>query len=568
MKPFKTPLAILAGLFALAEMAQTNMTQSEIAGGQQPATSSKTSNPEQKPGATETQKTPPSDEAKKDEESEPKKHYNSLAVEYKTWNSTGYLNGIHQNGYVHGGFALSKLSILEPYRHGRYYAFDLIGNPGEDYGTRILGQWGANDTLIATSHQFTFFDPRFGSLEPSQDKEWDATFIHQLAPNFAAYANYRFEQNERHFPAPNVQPNYINRTIVLGSSKQVGDTTLSGTLTETRFSDLSLYQPITLSDRGELLYLGSWGPRLSTQANIGSTRIQQQGRPDSWVRDYGFSGVYDLNGSSAFGGHVGQTVLDLNSVQNAYVRKRLDTGLTYDYRVGTWGLDLGFQHREEERVRADHSYVDVPKWNNYSFKLNGRLPEGYRLGLKGSFDELTSAPVFLTDDPTLLYWEHKATVQAKLSAGSAHESGYLSYTYRGRRNDERGQHINWHNVAMGGSLVFSPKLLGYAEFASDQYHVDGTSATAAQLGTYFPTSETFMLGLDITRNARENLSAVLTSFLTQDQWGQQIALTYHLDLGKERNIQITYSPWLQRDRLYDVDSFDARILSVKVGTRF
>ena len=116
--------------------------------------------------------------------------------------------------------------------------------------------------------------------------------------------------------------------------------------------------------------------------------------------------------------------------------------------------------------------------------------------------------------------------------------------------------------------MFSPKLLGYAEFASDQYSVGGQFAETSALDQYFPTSETFMFGADYARNTRENFSFVMTSFYTQDQWGQQIALTYHLDLGKDRNFQITYSPWLQRDRLYDVDTFTAPILQVKIGTRF
>jgi hypothetical protein len=159
-------------------------------------------------------------------------------------------------------------------------------------------------------------------------------------------------------------------------------------------------------------------------------------------------------------------------------------------------------------------------------------------------------------------------VEAKVNTGNEVASSYLSYTYRYRQNDERGLSINWYNFALGGSYVFSPKLLGYAEFASDQYQAGGPSPEESSLLSYFPSSETYMFGLDYTRNSRENLSLVLTSFYTQDEWGQQVALTYRLDFGKERNFQITYSPWLQRDRLYDVDTFDAPILQVKVGTRF
>ena len=181
---------------------------------------------------------------------------------------------------------------------------------------------------------------------------------------------------------------------------------------------------------------------------------------------------------------------------------------------------------------------------------------------------MTATPVFFTNDPTLLYWNRKATINTKVSGGNDVTNGYFSYTLRYRRNDERGYSITWNNFAFGGSRIFSPKLLGYAEFASDLYTVGGTSPAAAALGAYFPTSETFLVGLDFTRNERENLSFVISSFYTQDQWGQQIACTYNRDLGKERNLQIIFSPWLQRDRLYNVDTFDAAILAVKVGVRF
>ena len=144
----------------------------------------------------------------------------------------------------------------------------------------------------------------------------------------------------------------------------------------------------------------------------------------------------------------------------------------------------------------------------------------------------------------------------------------FSYTYRENENSMRQFSITENSVAVGGSRVFNSKLLGYAEFASDQYNSAGENALASQLGSYFGSDETFMFGLDYTKSTRENLSLVLTNFYTEDQWGQQVALSYHLDLGKDRNFQITYSPWLQRDRLYDVDTFTAPILTVKVGCRF
>jgi hypothetical protein len=313
--------------------------------------------------------------------------------------------------------------------------------------------------------------------------------------------------------------------------------------------------------------MGTWN-RWSAIGTVAFTRIEQQGMPDDFIRDYALSGIYDVNDDSSIGGHVGEEDLDLNGIQSAYVQRKLDSGINYNTRLGTWGLGFGFGHREEERVRSDHSYVDVPEWNSYNFKLNGNLLKAYRFGVNGSMEDLSSAPVFLTDDPTLLYWSRKAKVTAKLSAGDAATSEYLTYTYQYHENDMREFSLSSYSVALGGSRIFSPKLLGFAEFSSDQYSSAGNNSESSALGDYLAADETFNFGLDYTRDSREDLSLVLTSFYTEDQWGQQVALTYRLDLGKERNFQITYSPWLQRDRLYDVDTFTAPILTAKIGFRF
>ncbi len=564
-----TPLATIAGTAVMFACASAQEAPVTAAKDKAPQSGKKA----QKPTAAKAKAAPDQakeGDAKKEaaaDEAEPKPLYNSLSIGYTTWNSSKNINAMNQSGYVRGGFG-AELSILMPFEHERFYAFDYNGNPGSDFATQLVGEWGGSTKVDVHASEFSYFDPNFGTKDPSRNQSWDASIEHQIAPNFGIFASYQVADAEHHFPAPLEQPNYQTRTMALGSQKQFGSSTLGATYSETRFSDYSMNQPLTLTNRGEVRYIGNFGPRLSAQGTAAVSRIQQYGQKDSWIHDYALSGVYDLNDNTSVGGQMSQSVLDLNNVQNAYTRKRISSGFKVDQRLGGWGLGFGYQHREEERVRADHTYVDVPAWNSYDVKLNGRLTKGIRLGLKGTMDDLATAPQFLTDDPLILYWDRKALASAKLSSGNERTTGYLSYTYRYRRNGQRGLSINWQNVTLGGSMVFSPKLLGYAEFASDQYSSGSNTAVSKSLAGYFPSSETFVFGVDYTRNTRESFSLVLSSFYTQDQWGQQVALSYRLDLGKERNIQITYSPWLQRDRLYDVDSFDASILAVKVGIRF
>ena len=590
MKRWMTPLATIAGISVMIACASAQEAPIPAQGDKAPQGQTQTKKPvvakkqakpaEKKQAADNPTKS--GDEAKADDqakkgdtakgdaadEPEAKPLYNSLTLGYNTWKSTNHISGIHQNGYVQGGFGIADLSILMPFETDQFYAFDYMGTPGNDFGTRLVGRWGASTSLNVHAHQFSFLDPSFATTKPSTDSGWDATLEHQIAPNFGAFATFKYQEGQHHFPAPYDQPNFNVGTFTLGAQKEVGANTFGATFTENRYNDLTTVQPTTLTDQGEIRYTGNWGSRFTALGSASVARIMAQGRPDSWVHSYSVGGVYDVNENSTLGGSLSQTVLNLNSVQNAYVRKRNLGGVRLDTHLQKWALGLGYQHREEERVRWDHSFIDVPKWNIYDFKLNGRVLPGVRFGLKGSTEDLVSAPIFQTADPSLLYWNRKTSVQAKFDSGNDITTGYFSYTYRYRRNDIRGYSLNWHNFALGGSRVVSPKLLGYAEFASDLYTVDGTSPDAAALGGYFPTSETFMVGLDFTRNERENLSLVLSSFYTQDQWGQQIAMTYRRDLGKERNIQITFSPWLQRDRLYDVDNFDAAILTVKAGVRF
>jgi len=576
MKRWMTPLATLAGIAVMLACASAQQTPAPAQGqdktqgdkqAKKPPVDKKKASPDQ--AKKDDSKAKP-DDSKPDatDDSEAKQLYNSLTLGYSSWNSSGNNAQMNQHGLVQGGFGIADLSILVPFEKARFYYLDLNGIPGDDFGLFTKAQWGGSTSVVVNAHQFTYFDPSFGTVDPSVQKAVDATIDQQLAPNFGAFVTMSSAQWQHNFPAPIASTNFTDKTVAVGVQKESGDHTFGATYTENSYSDQTGNQPSTLTDRGQLKYIGNFGPRFSAMGSIGLTRIEQQGMPDNWIRDYALSGIYDVNDNAAIGAHVGEQDLDLNGIQSAYVQRKVDSGITYNTRLGSWGLGLGYGHREEERVRADHSYVDVPEWNTYTLKLNGKLLHSYRLGVNGSIDDLSSAPVFLTDDPTLLYWSRKAKVTTKLSAGSETTSEYFSYTYRENENSMRQFSITENSVAVGGSRVFNSKLLGYAEFASDQYNSAGENALASQLGSYFGSDETFMFGLDYTRNSREGLSLVMTSFYTEDEWGQQIALTYRLDLGKDRNFLITYSPWLQRDRLYDVDTFTAPILTAKIGFRF
>ena len=575
MKNWTTPLATLAGIAVMVSCAYSQQSQNETSNPRKVATKEVATKDKigQKPvdkgkKSTDDQAKKADDKAEASDDAEPKPLLNSITLVYTTWNSSGNMRESAQNGLVTGGFGIGNLSLLVPYEKERFYALEYSGLPGNDFGFRLLSQWGTNTSVITNAHQFSFIDPTFGVTSPSRNTGIDTTIEQQLGSNFGVFANASMDHQEWQSAAPLAVSDFETKRVTLGSQKQVGNSNLGASFTQSNYIDHSSVQPPTQTNRGELRYSGTFGPKFSAQGSLAISKIQVQGQPDSWINQYRVSGVYDVNDESSLGAHFDQINLDLNSVQNAYARKRIQSGVNLDTRLGTWGLGLGYSHREEERLRADHSFVDVPEWNEYNLKLNGRLGKSYRLGIKADIEDLASQPVFQTDDPTLLYWERKASVQSKLSTGNTTNSGYMSLNYRYRRNNERGFYLNSTNYAVGGSRVFSPKFMGYAEFASDQYSVGGTSPITTALGETFPTSETFLFGVDYTRNARENFSFVMTSFYTQDQWGQQIALTYHMDLGKERNFQITYSPWLQRDRLYDVDTFTAPILSVKLGTRF
>lgn len=580
MKRWMTPLATLAGTAVMLACARAQQTPVPSTGDnaqtadkqtqKQAADKKKNSKEPTKPAdtaQTDTAKDPSKADDKKDD-AEPKRLFNSLTLGYQSWNSSGNNSEMNQHGFVQGGFGVEDLSILVPFDHKQFYSIDWMGNPGQDFGAGIHSAWGSATSLVVNASQFSYFDPSVGTVESSFRKDFDATLNQELAPNFGVFASAKVEQDQHEFPAPIAATDFVNRTVAVGAQKDMGSQTIGATFFETHYSDLTTAQPSSLTDRGQLTYIGSFGPRFSATGTLALTRIAQQGQPDDWIRDESLSGVYDMNDASYVGGHVSEQDLDLNQVQDAYVRRKLDAGLNYSTRIGDWGLGLGYGHREEERVRADHSYVDVPEWNSYSFKLNSRIHHDYLFGVKGTIDDLSSAPVFLTDDPMLLYWSRKVDAQAKLSTGNETNAAYLTYDYRYRENSVRQFSITTSSYALGASRTMSDQVLAYAELGSDQYNAGGPNPVASTLGGYFANDETLLFGLDYTRNSREDLSFVFTSFYTEDEWGQQVALTYRRDLGKERNFQITYSPWLQRDRLYDVDTFTAPILTVKFGFRF
>lgn len=565
MKRSLKSLATISGMVAMLATAYGQSTPAP------PAPSQTDAKKAQKPAdakadAAQKSKTGTSSDSTDETWERPK--YNNLTLDYNTWNSDRNIRTIDQNGLIPTGFGIADLTLFSPWQHQNLTAFELKGTPGDDYGTRLFDQFGPGTDLNMHAHRFSFFDPGVGNTTMSHDREWDAMLERQIKPNWGAFARYEIDQSDHSFAPPLENPDFTNKTFAVGTQGRLANSTIGGTFSETGYTQRDGSQPNTQTDHGDIHYVGEWGPKLTAEGSFSVDRIQQQGRPDDWVHSYSLSGIYAFDEASMIGAHVTQSVLQLTAVQNAYVKERMSSGLNYNVRLGGWAMNVGYQHQEEQRLTMDQSNVDIAKWDDFKFSAYGHITPKYRIVFKGYVDDLTNAPSFMTEDPSDLYWSQRANGQLKIDTGNDVYSAYLSDTYNYRQNGDRELFVTWNNFAVGGSYVFSPKWLGYAEYASDVYQVGGSNGEAGALLGYFPTSNTMMLGLDFTKSPKESLSAVMTSFYTQDEWGQQFAISYRRDLAKDRCFQVAFSPWIQRDRLYNVDSYDAGILVIKAGFRF
>lgn len=520
------------------------------------------------------QETPPAEEPAKDsEEIEIPVKWNSISVGYYTWKASGSRIRMGQHGRVSEGVTLAELKYLNPVGEGHpYYSFLWRGNPGRNSaGEGVVILEGGQTILRASVRDRQYYaDPSWVPTTPSQDKIGTLSVEHQIKPNIGAFVSYQSIDRGQKFVGPKDSGHQRTRVVAGGVEGRIGGLQAGVTVTDRRTFDDTGRQPATLQRGVEGRLAGEIGNRLSLQGAMGYTRIEQAGRPTGDVRTMAMAGHLDLGPSTYLQFNAGRDDLDIGQLtQNAYVRQRFNSGLRLNHKLGSWALQFGFRHRETERVRDDRSFVDVPKWNTYDARLSGRLNNGIRVTLRGTWDDMTATARATGVDTRQLWWDDKAMGQLKLDGGNDVFTGYAAYTYRFRQNKARNVEVGQHNFALGGSYQFKPNLLGYAEWSYDSIRATGgAEGTSTTVDTFMPNSMSISAGLDWTLNERASFSAAVNHFATNNWRGTQVTFQYRRRISADHSLDVVVAPWRFEDRLYGLTGYETTFLGVRYTVKF
>lgn len=520
------------------------------------------------------QETPPAEEpTKESEEIEIPVKWNSISVGYYTWKASGSRIRMGQHGRVSEGVTLAELKYLNPVGEGHpYYSFLWRGNPGRNAaGEGVVILEGGQTILRASVRDRQYYaEPNWVPTTPSQDKIGTVSVEHQIKPNIGAFVSYTSSDRGQRYVAPKESGHQRSRAVAGGVEGRIGGLQAGLTVTDRRTFDDTGRQPATLQRGVEGRLAGEIGNRLSLQGAMGYTRIEQAGRPSGGVRTMAMAGQLDLGPRTYLQFNAGRDDLDIGQLTaNAYVRQRFNSGVRLNHRLGDWALQFGFRHRETERVRDDRSFVDVPKWNTYDARLSGRLNNGIRVTLRGTWDDMTATARATGTDTRQLWWDDKAMGQLKLDGGNDVFTGYAAYTYRFRQNKARNVDVGMHNIALGGSYQFKPNLLGYAEWSYDSIRATGgAEGTSTTVDSFMPNSMSISAGLDWTLNERASFSAAVNHFATNNWRGTQVTFQYRRRISADHSLDVVVAPWRFEDRLYGRTGYETTFLGVRYTVKF
>lgn len=484
---------------------------------------------------------------------------------------TGYRTyfALNQYGTPAMGLSLHNLRLFSPWSDSSQFARLLVrGTPGQDNLQSLFLQADFGNTAVRFDRsEFGHYVLDWQQRPKSSEKATAVTVDQTIAPGVGGFASYRSEKRDVHYPAPSAADLTTTQTIAAGVGGQVLGGSARLAVSERRVSTETGLQPTTLSRTYSASFDRDLSPTLSLGGTAAFSRIEQAGLPGSNVTSYGLNSIWEIGPETMAMFQFSTQDVDLNVVQNSYVRKRISASTRLVHRIPGWSLQLGYRHLESERVRTDQSFVDVPETDTVDFRASGRLG-GARATLRGSWESVGTSAVMQTDDPRQLYWDGKGMLQARLEAGNETFAGYGVYTYRYRKNEDRDVEVDWHNVALGGSYVFDWTLSGFAEVSFDAFKAQGLAETGQTLDFYFPDSWNLAMGVDWSRDPRLVASASLNFFESGDVRGTQLTLSARTALSPDSELELLVAPWARDDRLLDQTSFKTTFVSARYTVRF
>lgn len=468
-------------------------------------------------GAAVAQENPSADAKKSSDEEKVERNWPKFELGWGSWGLDGNERTFRRYGTPDRGLTLREFSFtnreLSP---ASYQEFLYRGSPLADSIFQMSGLYGPRLGYFEVGASKTdFFEATPYRIDNS--RRMDAYFAvrQPLGPGFQVTADGKHDQLDKTTEGPDYSKHTRTNTFNSQVTGLVGAGKLDVGFAQRRFYDRANFQPDSLSQtwRGALLY--PVGP-FDVQGSFAQTRIEQDGLRTSKVKTYNLDAGLPLNQDFEVQfGFRGQKY-DLPEVINAYVRERNTSWGRVIGRIGDVNAEVAYKHVETERVRADHRFVDVPKWDRVDARLSGKALGDIRWSLKGTIEGLDGNAVMLTEDPNRLYWDDKSNVQANLSYGSDLWSGYFTYNHRFLQNSPRRLEIRSNQYVVGGTIQVRQNVEAFGEFTHDSASTDFREIDAnIGLESFFPSSRVTTVGVNWVIDDNTSLSSTY-SHLTTD----------------------------------------------------
>lgn len=465
--------------------------------------------------------------------------------------------------------SLHSLRLLKPYSAEQPY-FKLVaqGLPERDNhlaGTIVVNK--GHTAIRASRTEHGFYKDGFAARDLSLNKQTVISIDQTISQNYKGYLYYQSRDRKSDYTAPRDRDHTNTEVLAAGVGGNVLEGQLDLNITSRRTRDYLGNQPVTVQRRYDATYSRDFGSNFNVEGAIGIGRIEQKGRPASNTQSYAFNGSLTLSPMTTLGLQFGRQELDLNSVQNGYVRQRTVSGARLSHRMNRWNLQAGYKYRELERVNADQTFVDKPRFNEYDARISGKIGQA-NVVVKGTWEDMRDNVSVQTNDTRQLQWDDRATLQVRAAGSSDLISLYGVYTYRFQQNKQREVEIRWNNFVLGGSYVFGPTLSGFAEFAADDFEAKGDVNGGVALDSYFPSSRSASFGFNWSPSDVLAASASVNLYESADVRGNQVTLSLRRKLAEDHEVELVASPWQRTDRQFGVTGYRATLLSLRYHVKF
>lgn len=504
----------------------------------------------------------------------------TIDLGWSWWNESGSLAKFRQYATPPNSRFIRELRYISPFwRTGDNLRLQLWSPTEDDYRLEGNLSFGFGTTRIeAWTTRNRFMTPVPDALPTSERSVTESFFKQSITPDFAVFVRYR-QDGQNHYLEPPRTPLLQNtRYWDAVAEGKLGNGQISIGYTDWRYFDRTNTFPDTGMERWHARYLWEVNPALAVEGTVARMELRQQDRPNSRMDTFQLASDIALNTSTELALSFRRDQIALPVVQNAYVRERRSTSALLIHRWNRWNLQVGLREREAERVRADHTFVDVPRWWTVEGRLWGRINNQLRLTVRGWDERLNDPPTMFTADPRSLYWDNRRLVQVKLDGGTTLFNGYLTYTYRRWANGARAVALNLKGITLGGTWTPRDDLSLFAEYSSEVWTARSEVTQPPTLDQFVPNSRVSTVGFNWNINSRATISASYTNFVTDhdnplflrdgNTEGRFFTANLSYRLPSDYELTLTIAPWSYHDEVVSLMDYDTKLVMLSLSGRF